>query len=376
MVAPVLAWRDHLARGFGLRTPLAITTAYYLVTLIVLPTLAVGLATIVSDRWGGVRAKRWEAATRFSYALVPIGFSMWLAHYGYHLMTSYRTAIPAAQRFATGLGWPVLGEPAWGDSCCLPAPEWLPRFEIVCLDLGLLLSLYTGYQIALERRDETREGVRPLGAHDRPPVRDRRLDRPPADADARDDDGGGMMQPGGVRLLAIGLGAALLSFAWAAAARGDGGTLRAWTRRGAYEIAVFTEPTPVTTGTVDVSVLLLDAATGGPVPEACVTVDVLPCDRPDMTSHHPATTDAATNKLLRAAAFDLRASGRCEVRVAVDGPRDHAQVRFELEVANSSAVLSSHLPWILWPLPIIALYGFHRRLVRSRGGARPGYKEV
>jgi hypothetical protein len=29
--------------------------------------------------------------------------------------------------------------------------EWLPRLEIVCLDLGLLLSLYCGYQIA--RRD-------------------------------------------------------------------------------------------------------------------------------------------------------------------------------------------------------------------------------
>jgi hypothetical protein len=148
MVGPVLAWQESLARRLSLRTPLAITTAYYLVALIVLPLLAVGLAAVVSDRWGGVRAKRWESAVRFSFALIPIGFSMWLAHYGYHLLTSYRTAIPAAQRFAAGLGWPGLGEPAWGDSCCLPAPDWLPRFEIVCLDLGLLLSLYTGYQIA------------------------------------------------------------------------------------------------------------------------------------------------------------------------------------------------------------------------------------
>jgi hypothetical protein len=28
---------------------------------------------------------------------------------------------------------------------------WLPRLEIVFLDLGLLLSLYTGYRIALGR---------------------------------------------------------------------------------------------------------------------------------------------------------------------------------------------------------------------------------
>ncbi len=147
MVAPVLAWRDGLARGLGLRSPLAITTACYLVALIALALLSVGLAAIVSGRCGGM--DRWESATRFSRALVPIGFSMWLAHYGYHLLTSYRTAIPAAQRFAAGLGLPVFGEPAWGDSCCLPAPGWLPRFEIVCLDLGLLLSLYAGYRIAL-----------------------------------------------------------------------------------------------------------------------------------------------------------------------------------------------------------------------------------
>jgi hypothetical protein len=149
MVAPVLDWRDGLTRRLGLQSPLAITTAYYLAALVALPLLTVGLAAIVSARWGGT--DRWESAARFSFALVPIGFSMWLAHYGYHLLTSYRTAIPAAQRFAAGLGWPALGEPAWGDSCCLPAPDWLPRFEVACLDVGLLLSLYTGYRIAVNR---------------------------------------------------------------------------------------------------------------------------------------------------------------------------------------------------------------------------------
>jgi len=31
---------------------------------------------------------------------VPIGFGMWLAHYSFHLFTSYGTILPAAQRFA------------------------------------------------------------------------------------------------------------------------------------------------------------------------------------------------------------------------------------------------------------------------------------
>ena len=73
---------------------------------------------------------------------------MWLAHYSFHFLTSYRAAIPAAQRFVASLGWHVLGTPEWGGACCRPVADWLPRLEIVCLDLGLLLSLYTGYRIA------------------------------------------------------------------------------------------------------------------------------------------------------------------------------------------------------------------------------------
>jgi hypothetical protein len=53
------------------------------------------------------------------------------------------------QRFTADLGWTILGEPSWGAGCCRTVGGWLPRLEILFLDLGLLLSLYTGYRIAL-----------------------------------------------------------------------------------------------------------------------------------------------------------------------------------------------------------------------------------
>jgi cytochrome c oxidase assembly factor CtaG/polyferredoxin len=148
MVAPVQAWQESLTSRMGLRGPLAITTAYYLIALVAIPLLTFGLATAFDRRWGQGGPNPWESATRFSYALVPLGFAMWLSHYSFHLLTSFPTVIPAAQRFVGGLGWHVLGRPEWSDSCCRPVAEWLPRFEIVCLDLGLLLSLYSGYRIA------------------------------------------------------------------------------------------------------------------------------------------------------------------------------------------------------------------------------------
>jgi hypothetical protein len=90
-------------------------------------------------------------AARYSFALVPLGFAMWLAHYSFHFLTSYDTAVPTAQRFAIDLGWAGLGEPLWLGSCCRPVAQWLPRLEIIFLELGLLLSLYAGYRISLAR---------------------------------------------------------------------------------------------------------------------------------------------------------------------------------------------------------------------------------
>ena len=149
MVAPIVDWQDHFRARVGYRSPLLATTAFYLVALIVSPVLMVGAATALSHRWGGLAMGRLVLATRFSYSLVPLGAGMWLAHYAFHFLTSYGTVIPTVQRFAADRGWALLGEPEWACACCGPVADWLPRLEIVFLDLGLLLALYTGYKIAI-----------------------------------------------------------------------------------------------------------------------------------------------------------------------------------------------------------------------------------
>jgi cytochrome c oxidase assembly factor CtaG len=151
MVGPVAEGQERLASLVGIHSPLVATAAFYLLAVIVLPLLAVGGAAALSRRWGRLEAGTLEVATRYAYTLVPIGFGMWLAHYAFHFLTSYDTAVPTTQRFLHDLGWTALGEPQWVAACCRPVATWLPRLEIVFLDLGLLLSLYTGYRIALVR---------------------------------------------------------------------------------------------------------------------------------------------------------------------------------------------------------------------------------
>jgi cytochrome c oxidase assembly factor CtaG len=160
MTGPVADGLERLRSALGFDSALPIIPLFYLLALLVLPVLLLGGAAVSSRRWGRLTGSRLAVATRYAYALVPLGFGMWLAHYSYHFLTSYETAVPAAQRFAAEMGWPALGAPQWVASCCRPVGAWLPRLEIVFLDLGLLLSLYTGYGIALAQTARSGQALR------------------------------------------------------------------------------------------------------------------------------------------------------------------------------------------------------------------------
>src|SRR5262245_64046315 len=129
--------------------------------------------------------------------------------------------------------------------------------------------------------------------------------------------------------------------------RADGGAVRLCEQAGAYQVTVFTSPTPLRAGPVDVSVLVQDAA-GECVPEARVIVrltargtgEVLEC---------PATAEAATNKLLRAAVFELPGPGWWDAEVAVEGPHGPALVRFDVRADDRLPRWRELWPWWAWP---------------------------
>ncbi len=148
MVGPVLEWQARVGAMFVGASPWLITTVSYLCAIVLLPLLAVWVAAMLSRRWSQFPGGWLSVATRFVYALVPLGFGMWLAHYSFHLLTSLGTIVPATQRFAADRGWHGLGEPLWQCACCGSVADWVPHLEILMLDFGLLLSLYAGFRIA------------------------------------------------------------------------------------------------------------------------------------------------------------------------------------------------------------------------------------
>ena len=148
-------------------------------------------------------------------------------------------------------------------------------------------------------------------------------------------------------------------------ARADGGTVRIREQAGAYQITVFTAPMPFRAGPVDVSVLVLDAATGECVPEARVTARLTPRGAGEVLEY-PATAEAATNKLFHAAIFELPEPGWWDVEVAVEGPRGPALFRFDVQADEALPRWVELWTWFAWPALAIALFGLHRVLVRRR----------
>ena len=108
MTDPVMMWMHRWHARVGSMIP--VVTLLYLIGLIILPA-----AVFLSQRGKGVYA--------FVLALVPLGFSMWLAHLSYHLVV------------------------AWTKS----SPEWLPGLELLVLGAGLLLTLHTAWDAAHDR---------------------------------------------------------------------------------------------------------------------------------------------------------------------------------------------------------------------------------
>ena len=167
-----------------------------------------------------------------------------------------------------------------------------------------------------------------------------------------------------MRLIRIGLALGwLLIGTCGEAARGDGGTVRLSRSTGGLQITVFTSPTPFRAGPVDISVLVQDAVTGKPIPEARVTLKLTPREQPILPIHCAATSHAATNKLLKAAVFELPKPGRWEVEVAVEQGQGTAQARFELEAAGRAPQWPAMWTWIAWPVLVILLFSIHQLLV-------------
>lgn len=150
MVSPVYALESWLAEILHVQSEAPVLGLLFFLALVAVPAVLLGAAGWLSVRWGGARATLLSAIVKYVYALVPLGFGVWLAHYSFHFLRGLYTIIPVAQNALAAAGWPALGEPLWGLGG-LPARSVYP-LQLGLLGLGLAGSLLVAYRLPEDER--------------------------------------------------------------------------------------------------------------------------------------------------------------------------------------------------------------------------------
>jgi hypothetical protein len=145
---PVYALEERLARVMGVRSEAPVLAVLFVAALVALPAALLAVSAAASRRLSGEPSSLKSVAVRYAFALVPLGFGVWLAHYGFHFLTGALTIVPVSQGAAAELfGWPALGAPRWRWAGMMPGSVYPIEMGLVLL--GTVVSLAVAYRISL-----------------------------------------------------------------------------------------------------------------------------------------------------------------------------------------------------------------------------------
>lgn len=111
------------------------------------------LAAVLGARLRGETVR--ERLSRLVADLWPLGVAVWLVHFGFHLVTGWRSAWPPLQRAAADGLSIDLGVPQWAAHCCASAPPWLMPSMLLVVSVALAITLQR-----LQRRTAMLRGLR------------------------------------------------------------------------------------------------------------------------------------------------------------------------------------------------------------------------
>jgi len=164
MTSPAYLVEQRLAATIGTRSEWPILAVIFIVGLLVLPAALLLGAGAVTRAFApeprGTRLRPFGASARhalaatvqsYAYALIPIGLGIWVAHYGFHLLTGLLTIVPVAQSAVVdAFGHALLGGPFWGWVGLQPGTVF--PIQLGCVVLGAAGSL--AMVQAISQRDQ------------------------------------------------------------------------------------------------------------------------------------------------------------------------------------------------------------------------------
>jgi hypothetical protein len=157
MVSPVYALEAWLGRLLSVNHEAPLLAIIFAVFLIVAPGILLAAAAWLTQVLSGTKSRLVPLAVRYSYALVPLGFGMWLAHYSFHFLTGILTIVPVTQSALASVGVHYFGVPQW---------TWtgLPVRMVRPIELGFLLLGFVGSLLVAHHLSEEDSALNPMRA--------------------------------------------------------------------------------------------------------------------------------------------------------------------------------------------------------------------
>lgn len=151
MTSPAYVIEQRLAAVLGTRSEWPVLTLVFIVGLFVVPTVLLAAASAISRVLAENRQTLRAIVFTYAYALIPIGLGIWVAHYGFHLLTGILTIVPVAQSAAVdAVGHALLGGPFWTWVGLQPGAVF--PIQLGCVVLGTAGSLAMVH--AISERDQ------------------------------------------------------------------------------------------------------------------------------------------------------------------------------------------------------------------------------
>ncbi len=143
----------------------------------------------------------------------------------------------------------------------------------------------------------------------------------------------------------------------------DGGKVRlSQTVGDSLRVTVFTSPTPVRVGSVDVSILLQDAQTGNVIRDGLIEVQGH-SEIAHGTDLQKASHAQSTNRLLQSANLEIATPGLWRIALQLKSPV-HAELSFPINVEHEAANMSTISMLVILPFVFIGLFLLREHITR------------
>jgi hypothetical protein len=148
MVSPVYALEAWLGKLLAVTHEAPVLAIIFVTFLVLEPAMLITAAAWLTNALTSHKQKLLPRAVRYSYALIPLGLGMWLAHYGFHFFTGILTIVPVTQTALASINIHLFGAPHWTWTG-LPVRVVRP-IELTFLAMGFAGALFVSHQLAEE----------------------------------------------------------------------------------------------------------------------------------------------------------------------------------------------------------------------------------